>query len=199
MIKAVVFDLNGVFLISDYLTDRIEKEFSIPVEESLSVLKKSLEEVRINPNIKIFKFWVNLFRKHDIKITEEEFLTFWFKGETLIPEFLEITKQLKNKGIKVYVFSNNFKERTEYYRRNFEEIFENIDNAFFSWETGYVKPSLEAFQNLLKEINNNPSEIIYIDDSQENVDVAASLGIRSYIYGGIEETKNIFNKEGVFI
>ena len=57
MIKAIIFDLNGVFLKSEYLTNRIEEKFSIPSDESFSVLKESLKETRLNPNVKIFKYW----------------------------------------------------------------------------------------------------------------------------------------------
>lgn len=199
MVNAVVFDLNGVFLKSELLTKRIEEHFNIPADESLLVLKESLKEGRLNPNAKIFEYWESLFKRHDIEITEEEFFSFWFRGETLVPELIEVTKNLRDAGVKVYIFSNNFRERTEYYRKNFKEIFENVEKAFFSWETGFVKPSKESFENLLDVINIDPSEIIYFDDSQENIEVARSFGIQGYIYEDVDETMNIFKKEGILI
>lgn len=121
MIKAIIFDLNGVFLKSEYLTNRIEEKFSIPSDESFSVLKESLKETRLNPNVKIFKYWGDLFKKYKINITESEFLSFWFSGESLVNDFVLLSQELRKKGLKVYIFSNNFKERTEYYRKNFKK------------------------------------------------------------------------------
>jgi len=194
MINAVIFDLNGVFLQGKKLTERIEEEFHIPIEESLVVLKESLNNARLNPNIHIFDYWKPLFEKYNMSITEEEFLNFWFGGEYLVPELVELSKELRENDIKVYIFSNNFKERTEYYRKNFKEIFDNVDGSFFSWETGFVKSDIKAYENFLSITKLNPSEIIYFDDSQENVDLAKSLGIKGYIYEDANKTKAVLEE-----
>ena len=191
MIKAIVFDLNGVFLQSEYLTKRIEEKYSIPSDEILTVLKESLKDTRLNPEVRIFGYWENLFKKYNIEITEDEFLSFWFSGESLVNEFVLLSKELREKGLAVYIFSNNFKERTEYYRKNFKEIFENVDNAFFSWETGYVKSDPKAYSNLISNINVRPDEIIYFDDSEENIQLAKSLGIKAYVYNDFDSTKKV--------
>lgn len=191
MIKAIVFDLNGVFLQSDYLTKRIEEKFSIPLDESLAVLKESLKETRLNPNIRIFSYWEELFKKHNIEISEDEFLSFWFSGESLVGDFVLLSKKLRKVGLSVFIFSNNFKERTEYYRNNFEEIFDNVNDAFFSWETGYVKSDPKAYTNLISIIDVKPEETIYFDDSEENVQLARSLGIKAYIYRDFDSTKEV--------
>ncbi len=191
MIKAIVFDLNGVFLQSDYLTKRIEEKYSIPSDESLTVLKESLKDTRLNPEVRIFEYWVDLFKKYNIEVTEDEFLSFWFSGESLVNKFIFLSKKLREKGLSVYIFSNNFKERTEYYRKNFKEIFENVDNAFFSWEIGYVKSDSKAYTNLLSMIKVKPDEIIYFDDSEENIQIAKSLGIRAYLYKDFDSTNKV--------
>ena len=191
MIKAIIFDLNGVFLKSEYLTNRIEEKFSIPSNESFSVLKESLKETRLNPKVKIFKYWIDLFKKYKVNITESEFLSFWFSGESLANDFVLFSKKLRKRGLKVYILSNNFKERTEYYRKNFKEIFSNVDNAFFSWETGYVKSDPKAYTNLLSIIKVKPEETLYFDDSEENVQLAKSLGINAYVYRDFDSTKKI--------
>ena len=191
MIKAIIFALNGVFLKSEYLTNRIEEKFSIPSNESFSVLKESLKETRLNPKVKIFKYWIDLFKKYKVNITESEFLSFWFSGESLANDFVLFSKKLRKRGLKVYILSNNFKERTEYYRKNFKEIFSNVDNAFFSWETGYVKSDPKAYTNLLSIIKVKPEETLYFDDSEENVQLAKSLGINAYVYRDFDSTKKI--------
>lgn len=197
MIRAIVFDLNGVFLQCEYLTKRIEEKYGISLDESLIVLKESLKETRLNHKVKIFKYWIDLFKKHNIEITENEFLSFWFSGERLVNDFVLLSKKLREKDLAVYIFSNNFKERTEYYRENFKEIFNNVDNAFFSWETGYVKSDPKAYTNLLSEIQVKPEETIYFDDSEENVQLAKSLGIKAYVYKDFNSTKKVLSENKV--
>jgi hypothetical protein len=76
MIKSIVLDLNGVFLQSDYLTDRLLKDYGIPVEESMKILKWSMPIVRLNSNVQVYNFWGPLLRKFYIDMNKESFLRY---------------------------------------------------------------------------------------------------------------------------
>jgi putative hydrolase of the HAD superfamily len=117
------------------------------------------------------------FKKWQIEVSEKDFLDFWFSGESVNQDAQEYIQELREKGVQVFVVSNNFRERTEYYRTYFKEIFDNITRAYFSWETGFVKPSEEALVFALKENNLLAEEVIYFDDSTKNIEVARNLGI----------------------
>ena len=191
MIKAVIFDLNGVFLESEYLSDRFKQEFKVSVEQFLPALKEIMGVVRKQNAPPAFQLWKHYLEKWNLKLSEEEFFDFWFSGEKLISELVQYSKLLREKGLKVFILSNNFKERTTYYREHFPEIFANINQCYFSWETGFVKPSKEAFEIILKENDLEPEECIYFDDSKNNINVAQGLGIKAYEYVDLEETKRI--------
>lgn len=47
MIKAVIFDLNGVFIQSPKLSDRYKEQFGVPIEEFLPVLNEILNKARL--------------------------------------------------------------------------------------------------------------------------------------------------------
>jgi len=191
MIRAVVFDLNGVFLESRYLTDRLKEDFGIPIDESIKVLKACMSIVRLDPKVKVYTFWKSLLDKYHVDIDEEKFLEYWFSGESLVYDLIDLCKELREKSIKVYILSNNFKERTEYYRNNFPEIFENVDNAFFSWETGNVKSNIDTYTRLLKKIDINGEDVIFFDDSQNNIDLAKKVGIKGYVFEDKEGMQEI--------
>jgi putative hydrolase of the HAD superfamily len=191
MIRAVVLDLNGVFLESRYLTERLKEDFGIPIDESIKVLKGSMSIVRLDPEVKVYTFWKTLLDKYHVNMDEEEFLGYWFSGESLVYELIDLCKELREKSVKVYILSNNFKERTEYYRKNFSEIFENVDNAFFSWETGNVKSDIDTYEKILGKIGLEGREVIYFDDSKANVNLAKKVGINAYVYDGLDRTKEI--------
>lgn len=167
MSRAVVFDLNGVFLQSDYLTDRLKGAYDIPVDESLPILKESMDSVR-NPDAPaVDGFWEPLLKKYWLDVTEKEFLKFWFSGETLVTELIKYGSLLRRKRLKVFVLSNNFRERTTYYRKEFPQIFDSVDGAYFSWETGFVKPDPKAFINILNDNDLKPADVLYFDDSEK--------------------------------
>ncbi len=177
MFKAVIFDLNGVFLLSEPLSSRFEEKFDVAKDLFLPALKEIMVVVRQPDAPAAFSLWKPYLDQWQVPLTEQQFFDFWFSGEHLVPELVEYAVCLRNKGIKVFILSNNFKERTEFYRKNFPQIFQCVDKAYFSWETGLVKPSIEALQLILSENHLKPEECIYFDDSDENIKVAQTLGI----------------------
>ncbi len=193
MIKAVIFDLNGVFIESEALSARVEKEYEIPVDKFLPALKSTLEITR-KPNAEpFFKILKPLLQGYNFPSLEEEFFAFYFSGEKVVSEMLNYVKELRQNGIKVFILSRNFKERTTYYRDNFPQVFENINKAYFSWETGNIKPDPKAYQQVLEENGLRPENCVYFDDSEENIKAAKSLGINARLFEGIEKTKEIIS------
>lgn len=193
MIKEVIFDLNGVFLESPKLSDRFSLDYGVDKDEFLGALKQIMDQVR-QPNAPAtFSLWQPYLNKWGLKLSEKEFYDYWFSGEHLVPELLDFARELKTKGLRMSILSNNFRERTTYYRDHFPELFSEFDGVYFSWETGFVKSQPEAYENVLKRQNLTADECIFFDDSPKNVELAQSLGIKSQVYGGLETTKKFID------
>ena len=62
---------------------------------------------------------------------------------------------------------------------DFETIFDKI---YSSNIIGFKKPDTEYYRYILDDLNENPSNIIFYDDRQENIESAKLLGINSYLY-----------------
>ena len=189
MYKTVIFDLNGVFLQSEPLSKRFEEKFGVTKDQFLPALKEIMAVVR-KPNAPAaFTLWKPYLDQWQVSLSEQQFFDFWFSGEYLVPELVEYAQELKNGGVKVFLLSNNFKERTEFYRKNFPQIFQCVDKAYFSWESGFVKPSVESLQLDLSENSLRSEECIYFDDSDDNIKVAQSLGITAEKWTNLVEAK----------
>ena len=189
MYKTVIFDLNGVFLQSEPLSKRFEEKFGVTKDQFLPAIKEIMAVVR-KPNAPAaFTLWKPYLDQWQVSLSEQQFFDFWFSGEYLVPELVEYAQELKNGGVKVFLLSNNFKERTEFYRKNFPQIFQCVDKAYFSWESGFVKPSVESLQLVLSENSLRSEECIYFDDSDDNIKVAQSLGITAEKWTNLVEAK----------
>jgi putative hydrolase of the HAD superfamily len=193
MLKAVIFDLNGVFITSPKLSDRFEKDFNISSAEFIPGLKTILAEVR-KPNAKsVFSYWKPLLKKWDIKMNEREFLDYWFNAEEPSSKMIDLAKDLRKNKIAVISLSNNFRERSEYYL-SFSWMNEAIDRAYFSWQTGFIKPDIRAWQLILSERALKPEECLYFDDKEENCVAAESIGIKAYPFSTPDKAREDIEK-----
>lgn len=181
MIKAIIFDLNGVFIVSPKLSERMEADFNVPIEEFLEALKQNMDKVR-RPGAIDMGLWQPYFDKWGLNFSEQEFYDYWFSEEKENKKLVDLAKKLKAKDIKLFILSNNFQRRAEYYDKTFPFLNEVFDKIYYSWQTGFVKPDIRALNNILEDNNLSPKSIIYFDDSEKNIDLAKSLGIEAHIF-----------------
>lgn len=187
MIKAIIFDLNGVFIKSPLLSDRFQHDFGVDPEAFLSALKEIMAVVRMPDASDVYEYWKPYLEKWDIQLTKEEFEKYWFESEAENRQLVGFAEELKNKGIKLYILSNNLRERTEYYNAHFPFLLELFDKVYYSWRTGFVKPDKRAYKLILDEYNLKPKECLYFDDSEHNVEVAQILGINAHKFTSDED------------
>jgi HAD superfamily hydrolase (TIGR01509 family) len=57
-----------------------------------------------------------------------------------------------------------------------------FDEIVISSEVGYIKPSKEIFDIILKRLAVSPSEALFIDDNKRYIDGAENIGIKSFQY-----------------
>lgn len=65
-----------------------------------------------------------------------------------------------------------------------------LDHHFVSYETGLMKPDLEAFVHVSERLEVDPQDIIFLDDSRENVDAATRAGLKGHLVEGVEGVRS---------
>ena len=194
MLKAVIFDLNGIFLQSLKLSERFSKDFNVDTSIFLPKLSEIMDKVR-KPNAgPAFSYWKEVLKEWKLEITESKFWDYWFGAEMQSEKMIAFAKRLREKGIKVYILSNNFKERADYYNQ-YPWMHDAVDKVYFSWQTGFVKPDIRAWEFILSENNLKGEECLYFDDQEKNIKSAESLGIKSFKFTNEEELERVVNEE----
>ena len=191
MIKNIVFDLGNVIL----------KGSPNIVLEQIKIDKKQYESIKND----FFNDWKSLDLggstlreqlekcKFDFEIDSEieEKLLHYYKYRPFNVEILELIKELKNKGYKIYILSNNNKEAEKYLL----EIpdFKAFDGWIFSCDYQIMKPDPKIYNILFETYNLKPEECFFIDDSRKNIETGNKLGMAGFVldceHNGIAELR----------
>lgn len=101
-----------------------------------------------------------------------------------INESVEIIKDLKKAGYKVYVLSNIGEHSLEILKNKFPEIFNNFDGIMGTVKNDdYIqKPDIKAFEKFITKFDQKKCNIIFIDDQIKNILSARNYGISSILF-----------------
>lgn len=193
MIKAVVFDLEGVFFeggTKNFFT-KLQEKWSLTIEDILSVYtsKSEMMQKYKRGEIDSNEYWNYAIKEWGIESTVQEMIELVLSSYTLEEGKLELVKQLKENGYKVGVCTNNYRDRLEglFDRLKLSGIF---DVVVASYMVGVKKPEKEIFNQLARELELLPSEIFMTDDKQSNVDGLNENGFHGHLYtslGGLKK------------
>ena len=95
-----------------------------------------------------------------------------------IPDAVELLKELKAHGLRLYALTNWSHETFPVARGRFAFL-DWFEGILVSGEEGLIKPDPAIFHRLLTRYDIAPSRAVYIDDSPRNVAAAADVGLRA--------------------
>ena len=190
MIKNIIFDIGGIIL--DDSIDNLSRVFN---KDMTDIYKKVymgdfkkclLGELSFLDYSKQFEKDVDYkYIKDILDPNKLNIIT------PVINENLSYIIKLKERGYHLYLLSNLAKETYDYLN-SLININNYFDGAVFSFEEQMKKPDEAIFKLIINKYNLNKDETIYFDDKEKMVNVASSLGIRSYVFKSIEDIeKNI--------
>lgn len=103
------------------------------------------------------------------------------KKHQMDSDMLGLLKELNNLDITMHLFSNTSKEVIYFLDSKFGFL-KYFKNIVLVEDTGLSKPSDDSFENLLKIIHTDPQDIVYIDDSRDNVRQANKFGMKGVFF-----------------
>lgn len=188
MIKAICFDLDGVYFLngkSNFIKSLVN--LGVSEDEAKRVFLKSDE---MNKQYKLGKitdeeFWNWALREWHLDLTVQEVIDLLIGGYETNKSAVEYVKKVRNAGYKTVICSNNFPARIDGLQKRFGFL-DDFDVSVFSYEVGVDKPNKEIFQTLIEQSGLKADEIVYSDDDASKMDGAKELGINTFLYTNLD-------------
>lgn len=196
-IETIIFDFGGVILdIDPQLTYSEFAKFGPKSfqEEEIQTIVRKFERGILTPE----KFRNEMCNALGIKITDRQFDDAWNALLFDIPsERIEIIEKVKS-NYNTLLLSNSNEIHYDLYVRDlqlrfgYREFDSLFHKAYFSFDTHLAKPDPDAFEFIINQHDLKPEKTLFIDDSPENISVANSLGIKTYLLQKPERIRDIF-------
>lgn len=201
MIKAITFDLDGVYFVngkSNFISNL--GKLDVSEDEAKRVFLQSDEMNKLYKEGKMTdeEFWSWASKEWKLGKTPIELMELLISGYEVDESVVEVVKKVRSNGYKTLICTSNFPARINGLQERFKFL-DNFDAWALSYEVGFNKPAKELFEELVKKSGVNANEIVFADDHQENVDGAKAVGIEAFFYDGFDKFIEKLKELGVNI
>lgn len=198
MIKNIVFDLGRVLLNFDpekYLKSKVAEDKISQVQSAVFMSKEwsMLDEGVITEEEGIARIKE---RNPDIKDLVDIAFDGWYDMMTPIEETVELLKQFKAQGYKVYYLSNFPHKAFEYVTKKYD-FFNLFDGGVVSFKENLLKPDRRIYCTLMKRYDLKPYECLFLDDVPANIDGAQNAGMHGIVFTNVDDTLSRIKDYGV--
>jgi len=202
MIKAITFDLDGVYFLKgkENFIASLEK-LGVSVEEAERVFLKSDQMNKLYKTGKMSgeEFWAWALGEWKlVNFTAPQIVELLIGGYEINRDAQTLVKDLRAKGYRTAICSNNFPERIRGLGRRFDFL-KDFDVKVFSYEVGVTKPDPRIFEELVRRSGCAPEEIVYSDDDETKLTSATRLGIQAFVYENFPQFRRKLVDLGVAI
>lgn len=197
MIRAIIFDIGGVVF--------RPKNFHPLAKEYAKIMKREESEVYavFVRNWHIWKFgkitedefFGNILKELRVEIDREKLREIMHSFPKTDKGVTSLIERLR-KRYEIFALSNHTREFFDFLYRKYRlnRMFKRI---FTSCETGLAKPDPRFFGCMLRETGMKPGECVFVDDREENVRAARSLGMKAVLFSDSGQLERELRELGV--
>ncbi|UCC38228.1 MAG: HAD family phosphatase [Candidatus Aminicenantes bacterium] len=169
--KVIIFFDNNIFFtkMADYCP------FSKEEIRELTFTHMNLIETFDCGRITPVEFYNRVVRNLKARIDHDTFYSIYNDVFSPNPPVLKIMEKLK-RNYRLVLFSNTDIMRYSFIKEKFPGI-QIFDEYVLSYEVGFMKPHPQIYLEALKKARAKAEDCVFIDDREENIEVAVRLGI----------------------
>jgi len=183
MIKAVIFDIDGVLLDSFEANLKFYQDLMVEVGHQGRPTREEF------PRLFHMNIW-DMIKKLTKLESEEEIRKIWELGRTKIPHYRQLLKMPNGAQEVIRILSKDYVIGvvSSRVRRGIEEFFEVSKlKEYFKAAVAYEdtenhKPHPEPLLLAMKQLNVKPEEAVYVGDVESDIQAAKAAGMKVIIY-----------------
>ena len=179
MVKTIIFDFGDVFVNLDKpATLREMTKYNIrEFPEHIQHKNKCYEKGEISS-----EEFIEVYRRQYSNLDKKMIVNSWNAILIDFPEYRYrfLKKLSEEKDLELILLSNTNEIHIDWIKEHvpfFEDFRQCFDAFYLSHEINFRKPDAEIYKFVLEKHQLNPEECLFIDDTKENTDAAAALGI----------------------
>lgn len=176
-IKFIIFDLGGVLI--KIHPEKFYKKIINNSNITIDKLKEFKEIITLGYK-KPEDIFKELKQNYKINLTIDDIIESFARdyiGEK-IPKMEKLLNELCNNNYKLCVLSNINSLHFNYIKPKFNN-FKIFYKIYLSYKLHLIKPDPKIFKYVINDLKAQPNEILFIDDSEENIKASCSLGMNT--------------------
>ncbi|NTU69758.1 HAD-IA family hydrolase [bacterium] len=187
-VKAIIFDLGGVYFEDGIASFKeLSKKEGFETNRFLEVIKKKYFKKIETGKMSEKDFWHKF--KHDVgfKMPIAEAKSYFLSHHQPMSGMKELVKALRKK-YKVGLLTNNTEVWYEFADKHYK-ISKDFDAVVVSAKEKVRKPDKKIYKIMAQKLGVTPEECIFFDDFLENVTGAQKVGMKSFQFTCLADTK----------
>ncbi|RPH95625.1 MAG: HAD family phosphatase [Calditrichaeota bacterium] len=179
-----LFDIGNVLINFDIrkLLHKIAGNSGLSINQVLNLFDKpellKVETGKMNGK----DYFDNLVNTTGLKWNYEDWIKAWADIYEINKIGFNLLKEVKSQKYSVYILSNLAAFNRDAIEIKAPEVLTETKYNFYSFELGYHKPDPRIYQEVCARLFVRPTDCVFIDDIQENIDGAISIGMEGIVY-----------------
>jgi putative hydrolase of the HAD superfamily len=197
MIKAIVFDADGVIVRPrTFFISRATELYGIPKQEFMAFIHSEFKHCTTG-ELELLDVLPEYLTRWNVPVEPQTFVQQWVEHEHHIDTaLLEQIQTFRANGIPCYLGTNQERNRANYMKLEMG-FTHSLDSVFASSDLGFRKPDIEFYKSLQDKIQVPASEILFWDDSLENVAAAREAGWNAEVFLNLLTFNQTMKKYGI--
>lgn len=200
LVKALFIDLDGVIRIWEpgYI-GHVEELLGLPPGAYVKVAFGSELITKVTTGRITADEWrmesARRLREVQPELDTDEFIRLWNAAPVRVDEeVLQIVRAVRRQVPVSLITNATSRLPFELRQLGIEDEFDNIFNTS---ELGVAKPDPEVFRIIMSRVGVEPADSLFVDDHPDNVETAASLGMRAHLYKEVQSLRRAFLEAGL--
>ncbi|MBI4116931.1 HAD-IA family hydrolase [Candidatus Pacearchaeota archaeon] len=199
-IKAIIFDLGSVCLKIDWneIDKKMMEKFGISslIRTNYNKNINNLYDKSIRGEVPLIKVFEEIIKDKNLNINEivDYYKEKYKENKKENKELTNLIKKLKTR-FKIACLTDT--NDVHFQAHEEQGHLDGFDYVFASFKTGKMKKDNGAFEDILKEMNLPPEEVVFVDDNEKNIHNAKSIGMKTVLFKDNQRLIKELNNFGV--